>query len=41
MFKNKIGKMIQNLKKISIKRMRIKVKIKNKLEKNYKFFIEW
>ena len=28
-------------KKITIKTMMIKIKIKNKLEGNYKFFIEW
>jgi hypothetical protein len=31
----------RNLKKIAIKRMRIKIKIKNKLDENYNFFNRW
>jgi hypothetical protein len=38
-FKKNIYKRIQN-KKIAIKRMRINIEIKNKLEENYNFFIE-
>jgi hypothetical protein len=47
MLKNKIEKqnsIIQKdskQKKIATKRMRIKIEIKNKLEGNYKFLIEW
>jgi hypothetical protein len=44
--KNKIEKqnsIIQkdSKQKIATKRMRIKIEIKNKLEGNYKFLIEW
>jgi hypothetical protein len=42
--KDEIGKKTNYIKgskiKIVIRKMRIKIKIKNKLEDNYKFFIE-
>jgi hypothetical protein len=33
-------KIYKKIKKITIKRMRIKIEVKNKLEGNYKFLIE-